>query len=279
MSLNLLPISPKKTTEMQIICSGVDGTKVQLWQAITRYRTRISENGLRGRIEMWLLFWKPFYVKKVAPFLQSYPFFVRDMWGRIGTVFHVLRSRRAISVVQIISIKMAKTRSRTEHYVLGQPSPLPTVALPTKGEVINYMKWIQEVREKVACRTPDSSIFRTVATEVGPMWNDEGIPTYDHTYVVKRLRVEYSAYQKTDRQPKIRRQGGSKAGQQAGRQRFSQLFDIARCKCKSLTAWSCSKDCRIPENEWPFIQDQRGDRRLSLGACDRATTALREARL
>ena len=35
MSLNLLPISPKKTTEMQIICSGVDGIKVQLWQAIT----------------------------------------------------------------------------------------------------------------------------------------------------------------------------------------------------------------------------------------------------
>ena len=40
---------------MQIICSGVDGIKVQLWQAITRYRTRISEIGLRGRIEMWLL--------------------------------------------------------------------------------------------------------------------------------------------------------------------------------------------------------------------------------
>ena len=30
MSLNLLPISPKKTTEMQIICSGVDGIKVQV---------------------------------------------------------------------------------------------------------------------------------------------------------------------------------------------------------------------------------------------------------
>ena len=28
MSLNLLPISPKKTTEMQIICSGVDGIQV-----------------------------------------------------------------------------------------------------------------------------------------------------------------------------------------------------------------------------------------------------------
>ena len=51
MSLNLLPISPKKTTEMLIICSGVDGTQVQLWC----YRTRISENGLRGFIVgVWL---------------------------------------------------------------------------------------------------------------------------------------------------------------------------------------------------------------------------------
>ena len=46
MSLNLLTTSPKKRIEMQIICSGVDGIKVQLWEAITLYRTRISENGL-----------------------------------------------------------------------------------------------------------------------------------------------------------------------------------------------------------------------------------------
>ena len=45
---------PKKILEMQIICSGVDGIKVQLREAITLYRTRISENGLRGRIEMGL---------------------------------------------------------------------------------------------------------------------------------------------------------------------------------------------------------------------------------
>ena len=33
---------------MQIICSGVDGIKVQLLEAIMRYWTRISENGLYG---------------------------------------------------------------------------------------------------------------------------------------------------------------------------------------------------------------------------------------
>ena len=64
MSLNLLTTLPKKITDMKIICSGVDGIKAELWEAITRYRTGISENGLRGRIEMGLLLWKPFCVKK-----------------------------------------------------------------------------------------------------------------------------------------------------------------------------------------------------------------------
>ena len=41
---------------MQIIRSGLDGIEVQLWEAITRYQTRISENGLRGRIEMRILY-------------------------------------------------------------------------------------------------------------------------------------------------------------------------------------------------------------------------------
>ena len=40
---------------MHIIRSGVDGIKVQLCEEITRHRTRISENGLGGRIEMGLL--------------------------------------------------------------------------------------------------------------------------------------------------------------------------------------------------------------------------------
>ena len=52
---------------MQIIRSGVDGIKVQLWEAITRYRARISENGLRGRIEMGFLLRNPFCVKRWHP--------------------------------------------------------------------------------------------------------------------------------------------------------------------------------------------------------------------
>ena len=73
MSLNLLTTLPKKRIEMQIICRGVDGIKVQLWEPIARYRARLSENGLRGRIEMALLLGKPFCVKKVSSFLYSRP--------------------------------------------------------------------------------------------------------------------------------------------------------------------------------------------------------------
>ena len=54
-------------TEMQIICSGVDGIKVQLSEAITRYWTQVSENGLRGCIEMGLLLWNHFVSKRWHP--------------------------------------------------------------------------------------------------------------------------------------------------------------------------------------------------------------------
>ena len=71
MSLHLLTTLPNKMIEMQTICSGVDGIKVQLWEAITRYRTRISENGLRGRIEFGLLLWKPFVSKRWHPSIKG----------------------------------------------------------------------------------------------------------------------------------------------------------------------------------------------------------------
>ena len=76
-------------------------------------------------------------------------------------------------------------RSEAKHYLLGQPSPLPSATLPTNGEVINYVKWMQETKGKISRRTPESSIFHTVAAKVRAMWGDEGIPIYDQKYVVK----------------------------------------------------------------------------------------------
>ena len=56
---------------MQIICGGVDGIKVQLWEAIMRYRTRISENGLRGCIEMGVALMKTALCQKGGTLLLS----------------------------------------------------------------------------------------------------------------------------------------------------------------------------------------------------------------
>ena len=76
-------------------------------------------------------------------------------------------------------LKMPKTRSEAEHYLLGQPSPLPSATLPTNGKVISYVKWMQETKGEISRRTPESSIFHTVAANVRAMWGDEGIPIYD----------------------------------------------------------------------------------------------------
>ena len=51
MSLNLLITLPKKITEMQIFCSGVDGIKVQLWEAmrVTGHEYRKMDYGVALR--------------------------------------------------------------------------------------------------------------------------------------------------------------------------------------------------------------------------------------
>ena len=105
MSLNLLTTLPEKRIEMQIICRGVDGIKVQLWEPIARYRARLSENGLRGRIEMALLLGKPFCVKKVSSFLYSRPHLLfhqtRTHLGGGGGGCHP----HAISLLSVIKLR------------------------------------------------------------------------------------------------------------------------------------------------------------------------------
>ena len=77
---------------MQIICIGVDGIKVQLWEAITRYRTRISENGLRGRTEMGYSSCENRFVsKRWHPSFKTYQpmgFYVKLTMLSSGGVFH-----------------------------------------------------------------------------------------------------------------------------------------------------------------------------------------------
>lgn len=106
------------------------------------------------------------------------------------------------------------------------------------------------------------------------MWEDEGIPIFDKKYVIKKIRAEYGAVRKSSKMDKgVRQTPGAVA------RKFESLFDIARCKCKTQDSCNCQRYDRIAPEEWSFLQDQRGPRKLTLGNVDRTTNSLLNARL
>ena len=167
------------------------------------------------------------------------------------------------------------TRSQTDHYVLGQPSPLPNTQLPSRGDVANYVKLLLQGKGVRRKRT-EGTIFRDVAAQVVKIWSDEGIPTHDTYYVSKRVKVEcYDFLQKANNISKFCRQSSEGEGSVY----YSRLFDIAKCKCRAQNDCNCPGSCKIPTEEWAFVCDQRAERKLTLGGIDRATTVARSARL
>lgn len=169
---------------------------------------------------------------------------------------------------------MPKTRSGTKHFILGQAGPLPKTKLPTRGDVINYLKFLDQERNGFSTthKTPADSVFHEVGTAVGEMWANEGIPIHDIKYVIGRVKSEYRAFKKVNKTRNSERDS-------ADNKRFVQLFDIAKCKCTSQAACCCPLDSKIPEEEWAFVKDQRKKRLLTLGAYDRTTSEARQARI
>lgn len=165
---------------------------------------------------------------------------------------------------------MPKTRSKTAHYIVGHPSPLPPSKLPTRGDAINYIRFLEKERD-IYRSAPGTATFHKVASEISDIWTKEGIPIHHPKYVVKRLRVEYDLMKKANKIPSTARACNDNL-------HFSQLFDVAICKCASQEICCCPRDSKIPDEEWSFVYDQRHDRQLTLGAWDRATTDLRNAR-
>ena len=162
------------------------------------------------------------------------------------------------------------TRSQSKHFIIGHPAPLRKARLPTKGDVLNgyngTTKRLMGMADKWLLL-----FFRELAEEVISVWESEGIPVQDVNYVTRRIKLECYDELKRANKRSINRRGGQFRS-------FQALFDIARCKCRVRERCDCPAEAKIPWDEWHFVKDQRGNRQLSLGARDRATSAARNAR-
>lgn len=119
-------------------------------------------------------------------------------------------------------------------------------------------------------------IFRLVAEKVVKMWMNEGIPVIRPNNVQRRVAQCYMKFRNINKISKTSRDMKNPRAMKM-EQFFDKLFDIALCKCRNLHRCSCPPSRSVPQTEIQFLQDQRGPRKMTLGAVDRPETDRREA--
>ena len=182
MSLNYWQRCKKKITEMQIICSGADGIKVQLWEAITRYRGRISENGL-VRTSTSCFEWK---MVSVWSLFNFEPEAGRWEWRTFG----LIKKRRIIFCLlkSILMVLWNRTKTVTAFVFLWAARDIsceaPSVREEAEEEVKSFGAWYKSRKQTniLALRIKN------------PMWNrrlcrNDTTPISDFTFIFNVIFV------------------------------------------------------------------------------------------
>ena len=166
-------------------------------------------------------------------------------------------------------------RSRANHFLLGLPSNLPTRQLPTNGDVINYVRLLQEREESARARAMSKNIFKPVTAEIMQLWQSQGIPLILKKSVQRRVSLCYQRYQRMNKMVTGKRDS-AEFGLKMENKHWDQLFDVAICRCSDPLRCECPWDSKVPPKVIPFIKDQRGPRKMFLGGMDREESARRQ---
>ena len=176
------------------------------------------------------------------------------------------------SITQVNVKTEMPLRSKTKHFSLGTPDKLPERQLPTNKDVVNYIRLIHSGPGKV--RREMSTIFKPVAEKVITIWVREGIPVIQELSVYKKVAECYKKFQELNK-TKAQNRDGKRGKSKMNERYFGELFDIARCKCRSERCCKCPYENRVPRMEAKFLRDQRGPRKMFMGMLDHQETSRR----
>ena len=155
-------------------------------------------------------------------------------------------------------------RSKTAHFVLGQPDCLPANKLPLESEVYNFYKAESLRLRQVNSRATQRSIAVEVAKSVREIWVEKaGLPVFSLEGTVRYVLSVVAKGRKLSKTPSTKRKRGNGAAHGLDR-----LFDICPCQCKARSRCMCEKKDKVPPAEWKFLRDQRGKRQQVIGAID-----------
>jgi len=181
---------------------------------------------------------------------------------------------------------MAKTRSKTDDFVLGKPAGLPINQLPSKLDVLKcYLFELHKVSETDRDGTVKNKIIIEVANNVKYIWNLASIPTTSDQLINKAIAYliqKHSVFSK-----KLNKNRDNSVKIETFCKELEILFDICACACYKpkfgkQTNWKTVKlsDClcvsaeaKIPESEWEFYVDQHLGKKLFIAnSVDKVTT-------
>jgi len=163
-----------------------------------------------------------------------------------------------------------KTRKSTEHYVFGQPAKFIQTCLPTNKDV--YLHYVFIRNELIASGNANPSkmaVAEKVASDIEAVWKTASVPTVAHKSVSNKVQSCVSKAQLVAKTSSSKR---SKTDNQV--KEFDKVFDICTCRCNLLEEkmCTCPKERKVPQLEVAFLLDQRGARRMVMGAIDVQTT-------
>ena len=149
---------------------------------------------------------------------------------------------------------------------------LPENVLPTSKDVIDFVNFINaNSLEKFGNRV----IAKVVGEEVIMIWKKASIPTIKlHSIVNRIVRL-------IDEWNKLEKYVGKTRETEYFKHKmslFSNLFDVAACRCDLQEKCFCVKENCVPSEEIPFLTDQRSSHKMFLGGLDRATTKILQTR-
>ena len=151
--------------------------------------------------------------------------------------------------------------------------------ISNKQDVINHLRNPTGKQARKSKRTYFASWVNYVddtAQAVLDLWNQEGMPVISFDQIRRRVKQCFQRFQLIDKLPKAKRDSDSLPGHHKAS--LSNLFDIDRCRCKTVTACRCPSPDRVPECEREFLEDQRGPPHMVIELIGRTVTLRRQTR-
>lgn len=177
--------------------------------------------------------------------------------------------------------------SRSKSYrcpIFGSIGDLKTNVLPTYQDVMKCYEWerqqlknkkISNATKLQSKKEPSfSEIADIVTKKVEDIWRKASIPTVTHTRTIQLLKAFHAKCK--NHLKSLKRLSEDKKTDFL--RKSEALFDICSCKC-SLQLCSCSRDKKVPNEENPFLFDQRNDRKMMITGIDRNRTIVLQKKL